>query len=107
MSTHGLGSLRKISTGTWELTFYHDNKRRYATVHASTKREAWKLAVTKKESLLKEIIEAETRKQERQLGDLWIEYIDDASAHLSTVTVKGYKSAWNTAHPTASKRCYA
>ena len=103
MSTHGLGSLRKISTGTWELTFYHDNKRRYATVHASTKREAWKLAVTKKESLLKEIIEAETRKQERQLGDLWIEYIDDASAHLSTVTVKGYKSAWNTAFTSLHK----
>ena len=51
MSTHGLGSLRKINTGTWELTFYHDNKRRYTTIHASTKREAWKLAITKKESL--------------------------------------------------------
>jgi integrase len=103
MSTYGLGSLRKIKTGTWELTFYHDNKRRYVTVHAKTRREAWSLAHTKRQSLITDLIEGSRRKQERQLGDLWIDYIDYASPNLTTITVKGYNASWHTAFKSLHK----
>ena len=104
---YGQGSLRRVtrksSKDAWEYRlFYKDQygrgKQVYRTIHAKTKREAWTKVIATRDNLIAELKDVANRKQARLLGDLWEEYIEDASAHLGYVTVKGYNAAWNTAY---------
>ena len=109
---YGQGTLRRVTRKTsknaWMYRFFHKDqygrrKQLSFTVYATTKRDAWTKAFSSRDKFIADLNAAANRKQERQLGDLWIEYIEDASAHLSTVTIKGYNAAWNTAYKVLHK----
>ena len=55
MSTYGLGSLRRRKGDSWRLLYWHNDKRRSLSVHAKTRRDAWKLALAKKQLKIQEI----------------------------------------------------